>query len=103
MADSLNNVYKEKRDYTFSRFKSIKNLYDEISTDTAVLKPKVKEALKANKELAFLSLSLVETKKDVDIDFNLEDCKFGNFNQKELKQKFEKLEFNTLINRLASL
>ena len=30
MADSLNNVYKEKRDYTFSRFKSIKNFLIEI-------------------------------------------------------------------------
>jgi len=85
------------------KYGSLKNLYDELSTDTAVLKPKVKEALKNNKETAFVALDLVETKKDVDIDFNLEDCKFGNFNQKELKQKFEKLEFNTLINRLASL
>ena len=85
------------------KYGNLKNLYDELATDTAVLKPKVKEALKKNKETAFMALSLVETKKDVDIDFNLEDCKFGNFNQKELKQKFEKLEFNTLINRLASL
>ena len=85
------------------KYGNLKNLYDELATDTAVLKPKVKEALKKNKETAFMALSLVETKKDVDIDFNLEDCKFGNFNQKELKQKFEKLEFNTLINRIASL
>ena len=85
------------------KYGNLKNLYYELATDTAVLKPKVKEALKKNKETAFMALSLVETKKDVDIDFNLEDCKFGNFNQKELKQKFEKLEFNTLINRLASL
>lgn len=45
------------------KYGTIKNLYDELSTDTAVVKPKVKEALKQNKESAFLSLHLVEVKK----------------------------------------
>jgi len=97
------------------RFGTVKNLYDEISTDTAVLKPKVKEALKNNKELAFLSRELVETKKDVDMsgDFSaqggpasgwkIENCKFGEFDTNAIKQAFEKLEFNSLINRLPSL
>ena len=82
---------------------SIENLYDELSTDTAVLKPKVKEALKQNKESAFMSLSLVETKKDVPIDFNLEDCKFGNFNKNKVKNLFTELGFNSLIDRLPSI
>src|SRR3989344_559890 len=43
------------------RFGSIKNLYDEMATDTAILKPKIKEALKENKEKAFLSLVFVAT------------------------------------------
>ena len=34
------------------KYGSIKNLYEELSTDTAVLKPKVKETLKQNKENA---------------------------------------------------
>ncbi len=85
------------------RFGSIKNLYDELSTDTAVLKPKVKEALKNNKESAFLSLQLVETKKDVDIDFNLENGKFGGFNRKNVETIFNELNFSTLLDRLSSL
>lgn len=85
------------------KYGSIKNLYDELSTDTAVLKPKVKEALKANKESAFLSQRLVETKKDVDINFNLESCNFGKFDFKKVEKKLIDLEFNSLIDRLPSL
>lgn len=82
------------------RFENIKNLYNEISTDTAVLKPKVKEALKKNKDLAFLSFELVETKKDIEMNFKIEDCKFGSFDKKSAEQILEKLEFNSLISRL---
>ena len=85
------------------RYGNIKNIYDELSTDTAVLKPKIKEALKNNKESAFLSLKLVETKKDVDIDFKIEDCEFGKFDFKEVENIFRELDFNTLIDRLKSI
>ena len=82
---------------------SIKNLYSELATDTAVLKPKVKEALKNNKENAFLSLELVETKKDVSIEFTLESCKFENFDKEKVKNIFYQLGFNSLIDRLSTI
>lgn len=85
------------------KYGNIKNLYEEISTDTAVLKPKVKEMLKQNKESALISRQLAQMKKDVDIDFKIEDCKFGNFNESQVEGIFKKLEFNSLINRLPSL
>lgn len=85
------------------RFGTIKDIYDEISTDTAVLKPKIKEALKKNKDLAFLSLDLVETKKDINIDFKMEDCQFGIFDEKLVEQILQELEFNSLISRLSLL
>lgn len=95
------------------RYGSIKNLYDELSTDTAVLKPKIKEALKKNKEMAFLSLELVKMKNDVDLDFSaqggsasgwkVQDCKFGNFDFEKVEKKLKDLEFNSLITRLLSL
>ncbi|MEK7658357.1 MAG: 5'-3' exonuclease H3TH domain-containing protein [Patescibacteria group bacterium] len=85
------------------RYGNIKNIYDELSTDTAVLKPKIKEALKNNKESAFLSLKLVETKKNVDIDFKIDDCEFGKFDFKEVENIFRELDFNTLIDRLKSI
>ena len=64
---------------------------------------KIKEALKSNKENAFLSLELVKTKKDVPLEFNLESCKFGNFNQEKVKIIFNELGFNSLIERLPNL
>jgi len=82
---------------------SIENLYAEIGTDTAVLKPKVKEALKTNKESAFMSLELVKTDQNMDIEFDLELCKFGNFKKQDVINTFNELGFSTLINRLDEL
>ncbi len=85
------------------RYGSIKNLYEELATDTAVLKPKVKEALKLNKDLALMSLSLARMKADVDINFVIEDCKFGNFDKNKVAQIFNSLEFYSLVDRLSQL
>lgn len=95
-------IGKKTASEIIQKYGSLKNLYEELSTDTAVLKPKIKEALKNNKEAAFMSLELVETKKDVDINFKIEDCKFGIFDQKKVEQVLLDLEFNSLINRLPS-
>lgn len=85
------------------KYGSIKNLYEELSTDTAVLKPKVKDALKQNKDSALLSLQLVQTKRDVDIDFNLEDCKMKDFDQEKVKEMFLDLGFNSLIDKIPTI
>ena len=85
------------------KYGSIKNLYEELSTDTAVLKPKVKEMLKKNKESALMSHDLAQMKGDVDIDFKIEDCRFGNFDKNKVEEIFRKLEFNSLIARLQTL
>lgn len=85
------------------RYGSIENLYAELATDTAVLKPKVKEALKQNKDKALLSLRLVQTKKDVLIDFNLLDCQLNNFDLTQAITLFEELGFSSLIDRLKNI
>lgn len=82
------------------RYKTIEALYEELSTDTAVLKPKVKEALKQNKKTAIMSKELVEMKNDVDIDFKIKDCEFGLFDKKNIEKKLKDLEFNSLVNRI---
>ncbi len=85
------------------KYGSIKNLYEELATDTAVLKPKVKEMLKINKESALMSRDLAQMKNDVDIDFKIEDCKFVTFDKNKVIEIFKKLDFNSLINRLDIL
>jgi len=96
----VDGIGKKTAAEIIEKYHTIKELYEELATDTAVLKPKVKEALKRDKENAFMSRGLVEMKKDVDIKFVLEDCKFGDFDKKQVEQIFQKLEFNSLINRL---
>jgi DNA polymerase I len=99
----VDGIGKKTAAEIIQKYDTIKNLYDELSTDTAVLKPKVKETLKKNKEAAFLARELVEMKKDCDINFNIENCKFGNYDKKVVEQKLRELEFNSLIDRLSSL
>lgn len=96
----VEGVGKKTAAEIIQQYGTIKNLYEELATDTAVLKPKVKEALKNNKANALLSRELVEMKKDVDIDFKVVDCKFGGYNKEEVENKLRELEFNSLINRL---
>jgi DNA polymerase-1 len=99
----VDGIGKKTAAEIIQKYGSIKNLYEELSTDTAVLKPKVKEMLKKNKESALMSRDLAQMKSDVDIDFKIEDCKFGNFDKDKVEEEFKKLEFNSLINRLPSV
>ena len=85
------------------KYGDIKNLYEELATDTAVLKPKVKDMLKQNKESALMSRELAQMKNNVDINFRIEDCRFGNFEENRVEEIFKKLEFNSLISRLQAI
>lgn len=85
------------------KYDNINNLYEELSTDTAVLKPKVKEALKQNKASAIMSRDLAQMKNDVDINFDIKECLFGKFDQKEVEVILNKFEFYSLIDRLSAL
>lgn len=81
---------------------TIENLYSELSTNTAVLKPRIKESLISNKNSAFLAKELVEMKKDIPLQFSLETSKFGRFDLKKAEEKLKELDFNSLISRLPS-
>ncbi|TSC95031.1 MAG: hypothetical protein CEN87_43 [Parcubacteria group bacterium Licking1014_1] len=85
------------------QFGTIENLYKEIGEGMANIKTRIKDLLLDNKKNAYLSKKLVETKKDVAIQFQLQNCKFGDFNPKAAEELLKKLEFNTLIGRLSSL
>jgi len=96
----VKGIGKKNAAELIERYRTIEELYQELSTDTAVAKPKIKEALKANKENAFLSKKLVEMKNDVGISFDLEQCRFPSFNKEEVKAKLSELQFYSLVNKI---
>lgn len=85
------------------KYGSVEGIYSELATDTAVLKPKVKDSLKVNKESALLSLRLVKTDKNVELDFILENCKFSNFDEQKVKNIFNELGFQSLIKKIQEI
>ncbi len=82
---------------------SLDNLYQKIEKNEANIKPRIKETLLKNKTQAFFAKMLVEVEKDVDINFNIKECQFGNFNQKKVENILSEFEFHSLIDRLSSL
>lgn len=80
-------------------FKSLGNLYKNLNK----LKEPLKKKLETDREKAFLSRDLVRIKKDMPLDFKLEQCAFGRYNKEEVVEFFDKYQFKTLIPRLEGL
>ncbi|MBU4274375.1 hypothetical protein KKE19_01015 [Patescibacteria group bacterium] len=83
-------------------FGTIDNLYQKIENNEVDIKPRIKDTLLKNKKQAFFARTLVETKRDVNIDFIIEECRFGDFNRSEVEKLLSEFEFHSLISRLAS-
>jgi len=89
-----------------SEFGSMENLYQEIeenSEKVRKIKPKLKEVLVKYKEQAFISKDLVDLRKDVPIDFNLEKCRWGEYEEEKVVQVFKNFDFYSLIKRLSEI
>ena len=84
------------------KFVSVKNLYSEIGQGMANIKPRIRELLVEHKEKALLSLDLVEMRKDVDLDFFIEDCKFGKFDLEKVEEKLRDLDFSSIIKTIKT-
>ena len=80
------------------KFGNLENLYQNLEE----IKPKLKELLIHQKEQAFLSKTLVETKKNVPIDFSLKKCQWGKYEKGKIIQILKNFEFYSLIARLPS-
>ena len=85
------------------KFGSLENLYQEIERGNTALKPRIKEILLKSKEQVFFARTLVKTKRDVPIDFNIKNCQFSKFDKKKVEKVLKNFEFYTLLNRLSSL
>jgi len=78
-------------------FGNLEKLYKDLESSN--LNIKLKARLLEYKEQAFFSKRLTTIKLDVPIDFDLEKCKWGNYDKKKVIKLLEKLEFNSLIKR----
>jgi len=77
-------------------FNTLENIYNNLDN----ISLKTREKLIKDKEMAFLSKKLGEIKTDVKIDFDLKECKFGNFDREEVISMLEEYGFKSLINRI---
>lgn len=84
------------------KFGSLENIYKKMERDDTV-RQKIKEVLIKYKKEAFLAKELVEMKNDVDIDFDIKDCYFGQFDSKKISEILARFEFHSLIARLPFL
>jgi len=87
------------------KFGSLENIYKEIeeeenSEKAKNLKPKLKEILLKYKEQAFLSKTLAQINKNTPIDFNLEKCRWRDYDKEKVIQILKNLEFYSLLERL---
>ncbi len=85
------------------KFGTIENLYEKLEKDdqeTKEIKKTVKKKLLEQKEQAFTSKMLSEIRFDVPIEFDLNKCRWGEYNKEKIIQIFKEYQFKTLLNRL---
>ncbi|MEI8143256.1 MAG: 5'-3' exonuclease H3TH domain-containing protein [Candidatus Berkelbacteria bacterium] len=66
------------------------------------IKPRILRLLIEHKEQAFLSQRLATIRKDVPIDFDIEKCRWGDYDKEELRVFFEKMQFHSLLRRFGA-
>ncbi len=78
-------------------YKTLEGIYENIG----LIKKSLADKLLEYKDQAFFSKKLSIIILDVDIDFNLKDAKFGDYDKNEVIKIFKELNFFTLISRLS--
>ena len=76
------------------QFGSIEGIYEHVDE---IKKNYVRESIKANRELADLSLKLVTIKTDCDLPVSFEDAVFGDIYTAEAYELCKRLEFKALL------
>lgn len=78
------------------QFGTLENIYQNLGS----VKLKIQELLLKNKEDAFASKDLATIIQDVPMDFDLDDCRWSNYDKEKATQSMEELGFHSLIPRL---
>jgi len=77
-------------------FGTLEKIYDNLS----LINTKTREKLIQHKEQAFFSRELAEIYKNVPLDFNLQECRWENYDKEKASQALKSLDFYSLIPRL---
>ena len=86
------------------KYDTLKNIYKLIDEGTELdAKPRILGLLNEYKEQAFLSQRLATIRRDVPLDFKLEDCLWGDYDKEEVISFFQKMQFNSLLRRFGAL
>lgn len=87
-------------------FEMLEGIYEAMEKKMAgpktALTPKLIGKLREFKEQAFLSKKLAQVRFDVPLKFNLENARFGAYDQEALIKIFQEMEFFTLLSRLPA-
>ncbi len=78
---------------------TIDNLYKAIEEGKDTLKPKAKEKLVNDKEMAYLSKTLGTINREVPLENKIEDLKVKEWNKEKVTEKFKELNFNRFMER----
>ena len=87
-------------------FGSLEKLYNKLKTNQAeilALKKKLKETLVSQKDIAFLGRELVKIRRDVPLEFHIEECIFLRPDPQKLDAIFEGMGFKSLVGRLGGV
>jgi 5'-3' exonuclease len=66
------------------------------------IKPRTLQLLIDYEDQAFMSQSLATIRRDVPLDFDLEKCKWGEYDREALKKFFERMQFHSLLRRFGA-
>ena len=80
-----------------AQFGSLEGIYEGIDR---VVPPKIREALLANREQAFQGKDLTTIVRDAPVELDVEACRFGKFDRKDVVDLFRELEFFNILPRL---
>lgn len=85
------------------KFKSLGGLYKNIKENSKIsqsLTPRLKETIIKYRDQAYLSRELANIEKNAPLSFNLEECRFEEYDKKKVTSVLKEFEFNSLLNRL---
>ena len=100
--NNLENLYEFLEKEKINPVKNIisNKAKEKIHNSQFLISDSLKTKLLEYKEQAFFSRMLVTIRKNVPLNFNLENCQWKKYNKNKVVKLLKRLEFYTLINRL---